>query len=1039
MTDVKFVQTTRFSSIHSLELSPTQQRVVDLPLDTITPVFGSPGSGKTTALVSRFLALTAKGLEPAQIVVIAATRESANTLRDQLALEYQGATPGPLAKTLTSLAFSILAAAAKQDGKKAPVLVSGSEQDQLLKEVLTELDSNLWPKHLDSTVRSLTGFRTELRDLISACLEHGISPDELTELGKAQGLPEWIASASCYASYLKKLEVSDLARYDSASLLRSAAKALESLEQFPIELAKLSTILVDDAQELTPAAAELLFQLTRFGAGLTLLGDPDVATLGFRVANPKTMTELCERIGARSDQRIEPIFLEPTHAIRRPEISAALAKISSSIDAARAGRQRKGLNPPEAAKSSEEGMQVRVFRSESEELSFVAGELRRRHLFDEVPWSKMAVVARSRPALEKLALTLSAESVPVQVVGSATSLRDDHSSGQLLSLAKVCLSDEPVGIELATELLTSELGGLDQLGILRLKRSLRKQAEDYEGSSDQLLVDAFANPNSLSLIRSPEARKAEKLVRLMETTKELGNQAGSTAEAVLWKIVSETGVLKRWESLSRGVSEISIQAGRNLDSILSLFAAAARFADRFPSALAIEFIQDQLEREIPEDSLALNNRSGEYVALLTPSGLIGKRFDTVVLPGLSEGVWPNLKPRSSLLGANVLDALVTGEISQARDLKRSELPGELRMLNKAAGACGQLLILSATDKEDQQLSQFLPLVHGSYPQIESHVAKTYTLRSLVGELRRELASGKSFNPEQAALGLARLAAAGVPGASPRSWYGLLPVSTTEPLTDLENQQLQIRPSQLDNFLQCPLHWFIETHGGSAGSFQASLGSLIHEVLEVSDSSDLAELEKLKLSRWNSLEFEADWLEDLGKRQAARMLANLAEYLKQFESDGGRVLAKEQNFSFELGNISVRGQVDRIEQLADGNIVIVDLKTGKQAATSADTLVNPQLALYQMAVLEGGFQELDSIDPKQLAGAKLLIVGGAKFAERKQPAMDADESARFKKLLLDCSEGMSKSVFVAQLSNHCESERSYGSCSLHLTPAVSYVG
>jgi RecB family exonuclease len=601
------------------------------------------------------------------------------------------------------------------------------------------------------------------------------------------------------------------------------------------------------------------------------------------------------------------------------------------------------------------------------------------------------------------------------------------------------LSDEPVGLELATEMLTSEFGGLDQLGILRLKRSLRKQADDYEGSSDQLLVDAFANPNVLSLIRSPEARKAEKLVRLMQTTKELGIQAGTTAEAVFWKLVSETGVLKRWESLSRGVSEIAIQAGRNLDSILSLFAAAARFAERYPSALALEFIQDQLEREIPEDSLALNNRSGEYVALLTPSGLIGKRFDTVVLPGLSEGVWPNLKPRSSLLGANVLDALVAGEISQARELKRSELPGELRMLNKAAGACGQLLIFSATDKEDQQLSQFLPLVHGSYPQTESNVAKTYTLRSIVGELRRELASGKSSNPEQAALGLARLAAAGVPGASPRSWYGLLPVSTTEPLTDLGNQQLQIRPSQLDNFLQCPLHWFIETHGGSSGSFQASLGSLIHEVLEVSDSSDLAELEKLKLSRWNSLEFEADWLEDLGKRQAARMLTNLAEYLKQFESDGGRVLAKEQNFSFELGNIAVRGQVDRIEQLADGNVVIVDLKTGKLAATAAETLVNPQLALYQMAVLEGGFKDIDSIDPKQLAGAKLLIVGGAKTQERKQPAMDAGESARFKKLLLDCSEGMSKSVFVAQLSNHCESERSYGSCSLHLTPAVSYVG
>jgi superfamily I DNA/RNA helicase/RecB family exonuclease len=1039
MSDVKFVQKTPFASVNSLELSLTQQKVRDLPASSITVVFGSPGSGKTTALVSRFLSLAAQGIDPVQIVVIAATRESANTLRDQLALEYQGATSGPLAKTLTSLAFSILASKAKLEGQKAPVLVSGSQQDQILKELLIELDPALWPKQLDSTVRSLTGFRTELRDLIAACLEHGITPDQLTELGKAQGLPEWIASAVCYESYLRKLDEGDRARFDSASLLRSAAKLLETSEQFPIDVSKLAVILVDDAQELTPAASEFLYQLTRLGAGLTLIGDPDVATLGFRVANPKAMTELSERVGARVQQKLEPIYLEPTHAVRRPEISAALGKISSTIDAARAGRQRKGLNPPAAVSSTGEGLQVRVFRSESEELSFIAGELRRRHLFDQVPWSDMAVVARSRPALEKLALSLSAESVPVQVIGSATSLRDDHSSGQLLKLARVCLSAEPVALELAIELLSSELGGLDQLGILRLKRSLRKQAEDNPGSADQLLVDAFANPNPLSLIRSPEARAAEKLVRLMGATKALGDEPGTTAEAVLWHLVSESGVLKRWEILSRGVSEIAIQAGRNLDSILSLFAAAARFAERYPEALAIEFIQDQLEREIPEDSLALNNRSGEQVFLLTPSGLIGKRFDTVVLPGLSEGVWPNLKPRSSLLGANVLDALVAGEISQARELKRSELPGELRMLNKAAGACGQRLILCATDKEDQQLSQFLPLVHGSYPPTETNLAKTYTLRSIVGELRRELISGSSSNPEQAALGLARLAAAGVPGASPKSWYGLLSVSTTEPLTDLENEKLLVRPSQLDNFLQCPLHWFIETHGGSAGSFQASLGSLIHEVLEIADSSDIAELEKLKLSRWNSLEFEADWLEDLGKRQAARMLTNLADYLKQFESDGGRVLAKEQNFNFELGNIYVRGQVDRIEQLADGNVVIVDLKTGKEAASAADTLVNPQLALYQMAVLEGGFKELESIDPLQLAGAKLLIVGGTKFQERNQPAMDTQESSRFKKLLLDSSEGMSRSVFVAELSGHCESERSYGSCSLHLKPAVSYVG
>jgi F-type H+-transporting ATPase subunit delta len=40
------------------------------------------------------------------------------------------------------------------------------------------------------------------------------------------------------------------------------------------------------------------------------------------------MMQLAERIAARVNQKVEPIFLEPTHAIRRPEISAALSKIT---------------------------------------------------------------------------------------------------------------------------------------------------------------------------------------------------------------------------------------------------------------------------------------------------------------------------------------------------------------------------------------------------------------------------------------------------------------------------------------------------------------------------------------------------------------------------------------------------------------------------------------------------------------------------------------------------------------------------------------
>ena len=1038
MTEPKFVPLARIDSVRELVLQESQLRAVNLPSDAIATVIGSPGSGKTTCLKARFLHLVDKGAKPEQVVVIAQTRDSANLYRDQLALELQGATAGPLAKTLTSLAFSVVVDRARKNKAPTPTLLSGSEQDAMLQEIIKTQDPAIWPNQLDATVRSLTGFRTELRDLIAVAIEHGITPSKLAELALVQSVAQWQAASICYQQYLELQNSAELQKYDSASLLREAARIVSGEHDLPEAITQIKALLIDDAQELTPAAAEFIFSLTEKGAGVCFFGDPDVATLSFRVANPKAMILLAEKIAGSKNVVAETIYLEPIHQVRPPELSLALAKVSSQIEVARAGRQRKGLTPSNKAELGGEGLAAKVFRSRTDELAFVAGVLRRRHLFDGVSWSNMAVVARSRPELDALALVLSSHSVPVRVSGSATALKSDHASGELLRLALVCLSEEPITLAKAEELLVSEVCGLDALGLLRLKRSLRKAHQDVDATSDQLLLSAMTEPALVSLLRSPEARKAEKFIRLIDETRQLANEPDATTEAVLWNLISGTSLMNRWVIASRGVSELAMQAGKNLDSVMALFAAAARFTERNPESKPIDFVLDQLAREVPEDSLALNNYSGDYVSLLTPSGLIGRSFDTVVLPGLIEGVWPNLKPRSSLLGAQALDAIAAGEIQNVSELTKSELSGELRMFNKALGSARSKVLVTATDQEEEQISQFVTLVHGSIPEPETVIPRSLTLRSLAGDMRRELASG-SGDQTELAMGLARLAAANVPGSDPASWYGLLPLSSEEPLTDLSNEKVMVRPSQLQSYLKCPLHWFLQTHGGRSDSFSASLGTLVHEVLETTTSSDISELQELTDSRWHSLEFEADWLEDLGKRRAAKMLANLSSYLRQFEEQGSVVLAKEQNFRFEFDHVRVAGQVDRIEKYENGTIMIVDLKTGGAAPSESDTANNPQLALYQMALLEGGFDEIGKIDQDQLAGAKLLIVGGDKFTERPQPAMNETTSSNFKTMLIETTEGMARQVFVAQISNHCEAEREQGSCKLHLTKAVSYVG
>ena len=137
MTAPKFVPLDKIDSVRALVLSKSQLAAVNLPAQAVVTVIGSPGSGKTSCLKARFLHLVDLGAKPDQVVVIAQTRNSANLYRDQLAIEMQTATASPLAKTLTSLAFSILVDQAKRAATPTPTLLTGSEQDSMLLEIIS--------------------------------------------------------------------------------------------------------------------------------------------------------------------------------------------------------------------------------------------------------------------------------------------------------------------------------------------------------------------------------------------------------------------------------------------------------------------------------------------------------------------------------------------------------------------------------------------------------------------------------------------------------------------------------------------------------------------------------------------------------------------------------------------------------------------------------------------------------------------------------------------------------------------------------------
>jgi RecB family exonuclease len=134
---------------------------------------------------------------------------------------------------------------------------------------------------------------------------------------------------------------------------------------------------------------------------------------------------------------------------------------------------------------------------------------------------------------------------------------------------------------------------------------------------------------------------------------------------------------------------------------------------------------------------------------------------------------------------------------------------------------------------------------------------------------------------------------------------------------------------------------------------------------------------------------------------------------------GEPVLLEAPFSVELDRALLRGVVDRVEDVGDGVVQVVDLKTGKRAPSATKAEENPQLASYQLAVTEGAFDGLP--DGTRSAGAQLVFVALGKGATvRRQPALTvAEDGSSWARTMVDgVASTMAASAFTACVNDLC---------------------
>ncbi|MQA87768.1 MAG: AAA family ATPase [Streptosporangiales bacterium] len=1022
----------------AVTLDEQQRRVVAHPGGPLL-VLAGPGTGKTATIVESVVdRIERRGVDPERVLVLTFSRKAAAELRERITARLRRTTREPLALTFHSYAYGLLRREAVLAGdgvRHLPRLLSGPEHLLEVRRLLlgeAEDGAGGWPERLRPALRA-RGFAEELRDFLLRAAERGLDGPALARLGRRHRRDDWAAAGGFAQRYAGRFAVDPVPAYDYGELIRAAAALLEQRGVRHRERAAYQAVFVDEYQDTDPAQEMLLRALAGDGRDLVVVGDPDQSIYGFRGADVRGILEFPRRFRAAGGDEAPVVELR-TCRRSGPALLEASRRVAGRLPAAPGGNRHRALAPADGLSPGE--VSVLVAESTSQEAALVADVLRRARLIDGVPWSRMAVLVRSAvrqvPALRR---ALVAAGVPVVMAADEVPLVGEPGVRPLLTLLRCALRPEALDEAAAVELLTGPLGRTDALGLRRLRRALRAVAGAGESGvrppSGDLLVGALHDPRDLTLVR-PEIREpAERVAGLLRAARDRA-AAGGSAEEVLWEVWGRSGLAERWLADSLAGGERGASADRDLDAAVALFEAAARFVDRLPRAGPEVFLDDLAAQEIPGDTLAEQAPTGEAVRLLTAHRAKGLEWDVVCVAGVQEGVWPDLRLRGSLLGADEMIELASGgqmgAAEMSANLAAKLLDEERRLFYVAVTRARRRLVVAAVggDEADERPSRFCEeLVPDSTGARSLRGGfRWLSLPALVADLRSAVTD--PTQPEAlrrvAAARLARLARAGVRGAHPREWYGLVQPSDDRPLV-AGNGPVLVSPSQVEGFQTCGLRWLLESAVGARSPDAVQhLGSVIHAVAALAcdpggEPADGAELRRRLDEAVGALDFGCEWFTRRERERAGQMLDRFLDWHRDNPRD---LVAAEEPFDVRIGRVRIVGRVDRLERDDGGRAVVVDLKTGGSRPSDGEIAEHPQLGVYQLAVLLDAFKRLGFTEP---GGAELVQVGRAGFTraarvQRQRPLAADPESSWARELVLAAGEGMAGSGFVARVNEGC---------------------
>jgi DNA helicase-2/ATP-dependent DNA helicase PcrA len=976
-----------------------------LPLDIheiVGPlrVLAGPGTGKTHALADLYeQAVRQRVAGREEILVLTFSTSAAAEISQRIDGRLQDEYGEAWISTFHSFCARLLR---EHSPDRERLLLNGFQEWLVMRRVLSEHDSDVLGA-LEGVRRS-DAFARDVLTFVALMKQNLVHPSALVLAAEASAAERLRVLASIYQAY--QLRLQEARMLDFRDLISGAIALLQSNETLRERLqAQFRLVLVDEFQDVDPAQFELLRLVAPPSRRprLVVVGDPDQSIYGFRGTVPRLLSRDFAAAYGGATQHLEDC---------RRCSQEALDAAERLLVATHPGREPRRLRT--TAGSAQPAVVVSRESDPVDEAFFVAREIRRLHV--ESPglrYGDFAILLRSTTSLgAPFEEALRALGLPYEVRGSGATSRNEVVRFLVGYLESLRRPDDPDAFEGA---LSSSLGGVGAgtLGRLRanaqergrpLLRVMRRLmyalavrdpqryplpwgGEVPQGlpSGGEVQTEKRAEPDFMTFLTDHELASLH--AAMVARQRLLGRALKLPLASLAYSVLIEDGAMRRLldldlpeEQRAEAISDLRA-AIEGLEAIESVH---ERLTGAKPMLSDISGSLEALLAAAADDSEAANGRR-DAVQVMTVHQAKGLEFEVVFCSGFAHGLFPLAARPHPLLDEPDrlwLEGFKVDFMPSWPSDPDGHLAEEARLAYVAMTRARRRLYVTYADIYLRQAgpSAFLEM---AAPEAESR-SLTRGSRLQPGDvlLAREAEVLLASHRPALTNGIpARAAALGLDVAF------LMSADSGEPFEsyggDRNPTSVQIdhfSPTTLNDYLKCPRLYWYNHHPGlveEPRSVAMERGGFLHKVLEDFHAKE---------SEWRPLDsdHQKEWLETAlqdhlesylvhmegvldrkrEERQVRSLLSNYIRFvtgMQQIRRLG--TLATERRFRLQLDGSDIVGKIDRVNDVGDGEVEVVDYKTGagrpmKYAyeAYFGPELYDVQLALYYIACKEGFDEE-----------------------------------------------------------------------------------